>query len=233
MVHNSRRRSANPDGFRLRLLAGLVVTGALLLPAQALGRHATSRQPAAAGTAPKCRHVAYDNSADAPDAKGQQANQLDLVQTTLGLNKAHTKLRLVMTFKNLSRSIPSPGNYMAYELSWTNPSGDSGPNALDVSVTSSGITYSAGTQSGNVYTPSSTTSATGTFGHGPGGAIEIDAPLKGLKLKIGQVLRSPVANTYTGVASPVVDYGQGADSDSGASYKLGQPTCIDPEKHRA
>jgi hypothetical protein len=209
---------------------GLGAAAMFLVPARALGRHATSHPEAAAASASKCSYVSYDNKADAPDLRGQQANQLDVVKATLGLNRARTKLRLVMTFKNLSKTPPSPATYMDYQFSWTNPSGDRGPNALDASVTGGGVTYTAGTVSGSVYTPSSTTTATGTFGHGPGGAIEIDAPLRQLGLKVGQVLSQPVTNTYSGVSSPVVSYGQGSDSDTGAHYKLGQPTCIDPRR---
>lgn len=223
-----RRIAAGVRPTWFQLVLGLGAASALVVPAHALGRHSASRQAGAAASARKCSFVSYDTRPDAPDMRGNQANQLDLVRTTLGLNRTRTKLRLVMTFKNLSKTIPSPSNYMDYQFSWTNPSGDTGPNALDISVTRAGVVYTDGTVSGNVYTPASTNSASGTFGHGPGGAIEVDATLRALGLKVGQVLSSPVANTYAGVSSPVVSYGHGADSDPGANYRVGQPTCIDP-----
>jgi len=195
----------------------------LLIPAQALGRHS------AVASAPRCRFVSYESSADAPGPSGQQANQLDLVEVGLGLNRADTKLHLVMTIKNLSKRIPAPANYMAYQLQWTNPSGDKGPNAIDVSVDSSGkVTYSDGSVSGSLYTPSSTSAATGSFGSGPNGKIQVNVPLKELKLKVGQVLSSPITSSYAGVIAGGTSFARGSDSDPGRNYKLDQPTCVDP-----
>ncbi len=199
---------------------------ALFVPTQALGSSASARESSAGK--PTCRYLSYDPAADAPGPSGTQANQLDLVEVSLGLNKADTKLHLLMTVKNLSKRIPSPGDFMEYQLQWTNPAGDKGPDAIDVGVSSSGkVTYSDGSVSGNVYSASSTSSATGTFGSGPNGKIQVNVPLAELKLKVGQVLKSPIANSYDGVTAGGVSFARGSDSDTGSNYKLDQPTCAD------
>jgi hypothetical protein len=230
----------------LRLLAGTGLLLGLAVPAQALvARQSSSRSGTrsgqaapgsrrAAAAAPKCSSVYYDSSADAPDIEGQQTNNLDLVQTTLGLNRADTKLRVVMIIKNLSKKPPAPANDLDYQIYWTNPSGDTGPNALDAAVNGSGtVTYSAGTTTvvnGNTsYAASKAVSATGTFGSGPNGKVEIDVPLSQMGLKVGQVLTGPVAYTADGNSS--LGLGSIADRDpqtgGGNNYKVDQKTCID------
>lgn len=187
---------------------------------------------------PSCSYAFYDPSADAPDGfTGQQDDQLDLVQGTLGLNSAKTALRVVMNIRNLSKTIPTGSNYLDYEFFWTNPAGDSGPDAVDVQVDSSGnVTYTDGTESitnagGSTnyqFNPSSTSDATGSFGSGPNGAVEVDVPLSELHLTAGQVLSGPSAYTADGVNGQVTGLGFISDQDGpGNNYTVGQPTCID------
>jgi hypothetical protein len=216
---------------RLTLVVGLLT--ALVGPAQALGSSATHRSSAGK---PRCSYAFYDPKTDAPDPfTGQQENQLDLVQGTLGLNATHKKLRVVMSLKNLSKKVPTGSNFDSYDFYWTNPAGDKGPNAVEVGVSSSGaVTYSDGTESlvgGNFqYTPSTTSAATGKFGSGRNGTIEVDVPLSELKLKVGKVLSKPSAYSATGANAVVTSLGSVVDQDGpGHSYKLGQTTCIDRE----
>ncbi len=208
------------------IMLGLAVPAHALVPLTPRGQAAT----AAAG-APRCTYSFYDVKADAPGLSGQQANQLDLVEGVFGLNSAHTKLRVVMTIRNLSKAIPAPANYTDYLIYWTNPSGDSGPNAVDATVNSAGkVTFTDGTVTvvnGNTqYSASPTSSAIGRFGHGPNGKIEIDVPLSQLHLKVGNVLSRPVGETASGASGPVGSIGSVSDSDKGKAYKLGQATCI-------
>jgi hypothetical protein len=185
--------------------------------------------------------VFRDTKADAPDAfSGRQDNNLDIVQGTLGLNRGHTKLRVVMTFKNLSKTIAAPANFLSYLFYWANPAGDSGPNAVEATVDKSGkVTYSDGNVAvvnGNTnYTQSATTAAAGKFGHGPNGALEIDVPLTELHLRLGQALTQEVGSAGSGASSPFGSLSGTADSDGpkgSHKYKLGQPTCIDRERHK-
>ena len=184
---------------------------------------------------PSCSYAFYDASADAPDpVSGGQDDQLDLVQGTLGLSSDQKDLRIVMTIKNLSKTIPTESNYNDYEFYWTNPSGDTGPYAVDVQVSSSGtVTYADGTEtdtSGEIqFTRSATSAATGSFGSGPDGTIEVDVPLSELGLKVGDTLTGSSAYSATGDNVAVTGTGFIVDQDGpGNSYKLGQPTCIDP-----
>jgi hypothetical protein len=227
-----------------RMLVSAGVLLGLAVPAQAVvdrqssphSRASAARSSRQAG-APRCTYSFYDPKPDASGLSGQQANQLDLVEGVFGLNAKHTKLRVVVTIKNLSKSIPAPANYMDYEVYWTNPAGDSGPNAVDATVSKSGkVTFSDGTvtvvNNNTQYSPNATNSATGTFGHGPSGKIEFDVPLSALKLKVGKALGKPIGQTASGASSPAGSLGSVADSDQGKSYKLGQRTCIDPERRR-
>ncbi|HZU60184.1 MAG TPA: hypothetical protein VE983_04420, partial [Solirubrobacteraceae bacterium] len=188
---------------------------------------------------PSCSYAFYDPSSDAPDpTTGSQDDQLDLVQGTLGLDSTRTKLRVVMNIKNLSKTIPTGDNYLDYEFFWTNPSGDSGPDAVDVQVDSSGnVTYADGTEtvsntggSANYqFTPASNNAATGTFTPGPNGTVEVDVPLSALGLTAGQVLSGPSAYTATGDNAQATGLGFIVDQDGpGNNYTVGQPTCIDP-----
>jgi hypothetical protein len=239
------RRSVGTSRTRwLRLLAGaglmlgLAVPAAARVDGQGYSRSRARASEADGSTAPpKCSYAFYDASTDARDPfTGQQENQLDEVQGTLGLSSNHKRLRVVMSFKNLSKKIPTGSNFNSYDFYWTNPSGDTGPNAVEVQVSNSAaVTYSDGTEStvsGNFqYTPSSSSAATGKFGSGAGGKIEVDVPLSELKLKVGKVLAKPSAYAATGANGQVTSVGSVVDQDGpGHSYKLGQPTCIDPER---
>jgi hypothetical protein len=219
---------------RLALLFGVPL--ALAVPGLASATRSNAR---AAASSSSCAYAFRDTKTDAPDPfTGQQQNQLDLVQGTLGLNSTHKKLRVVMSFKNLSKKVPSGSNFNSYDFYWTNPAGDSGPNAVEVQVSSSGaVTYSDGTEStvgGNFqYAPSSSHVARGKFGSGPNAKIEVDVPLSELKLKLGNVLTKPSAYSATGANAQVTSLGSVVDQDGpGHKYKLGQPTCIDPERPR-
>src|SRR5438128_1438739 len=112
MLEVMRRVATGGRSGRLQLAVGIGSLLAIVVPAQALGSHATSKARASAASAPKCKYVFYDAKSDAPDPfTGKQDKQLDIVQGTLGLNPTHTKLRVVMTFKNLSKKIPAPANF--------------------------------------------------------------------------------------------------------------------------
>lgn len=224
---------------RNRLIAlalGPGFAAALIVPATAVGSSEGARQ---ASSNASCAYAFRDTKTDAPAPfTGQQQNQLDLVQGTLGLNSTRKKLRVVMSIKNLSKKVPSGSNFNSYDFYWTNPAGDRGPNAVEVQVSSSGsVTYSDGTEStvgGNFqYTPSSTSAAHGSFGSGRNGKIEVDVPLSELKLKVGKVLSKPSAYSATGANAHVTSLGSIVDQDGpGHNYKLGQPTCIDPARPR-
>ena len=184
---------------------------------------------------PACTYVFYDASADAPDPiTASQDDQLDLVQGTLGLSTDHTKLRVLMNIRNLSKTLPTGASSNDYQFFWSDPSGNTGPNAVDVQVDSSGnVTYQDGTEtvttaggsSNYQFTPSSTSKATGTFGSGPGGAIEVDVPLSELKLRLGDKLTA--VGAYTAADYPGLGFI--LDQDGPGSYTLGEPTCVDPE----
>lgn len=219
---------------RLVLLLGMPL--ALAAPGQA---NATRSDVRHASSSTACAYAFRDTKTDASDPfTGQQENQLDLVQGTLGLNASHKKLRVVMSFKSLSKKVPTGSNFNSYDFYWTNPAGDSGPNAVEAQVSDSGaVTYSDGTESmvgsNFQYNPSSTSAATGKFGSGPGGKIEVDVPLSELKLKLGKVLSKPSAYSATGANAQLTSLGSIVDQDGpGHRYKLGQPTCIDPERSR-
>lgn len=230
MPDGLRRFGAGVRTRRFHVLAGVGVTAAMVVPAQALGRHSTHAASHAAGSTPSCGYSWYDPKADAPSLSGQQANQLDIIEGAFGLNKADNGLRVVLTIKNLSKSIPAPGNYNDYQVRWTNPSGDKGPNAVDISVGSSGtVTFTDGTVTvvnGNTnYAKSSTTKATGKFGSGPNGKIEVDVPLSELHLKTGQTLGNPIGDAASGANPPGL--AGIADTDQGKLYKLDTRSCVD------
>jgi hypothetical protein len=192
---------------------------------------------AQSGSAPACTNAFYDSSADAPDGfNGQQDDQLDLVQGTLGLTPDHTKLRVVMNLRNLSKAIPTGSNYLDYEFYWNYNATTYG---VDVQVSSSGtVTYVDGTQtvttangtSNYQFNPNPNSTATGSFGSGPNGAIEVDVPLSEVgSPKIGEALTAPGAYTADGVNAQVTGLGFISDQDGpGKDYTVGQPTCIDP-----
>jgi len=195
---------------------------------------------------PSCTYVFYDPSADAPDGfTGQQDDQLDLVQGTLGLTPDHTELRVVMNIRNLSKTIPTGSNYLDYEFFWNyTPAGATSPTTygVDVQVDSSGnVTYADGTETVTTtqgttnyqFNPNANSKATGSFGSGQNGAIEVDVPLSDVgSPKLGDVLSQPGAYTADGINGQVTGLGFIADQDTGATnsnYTVGEPTCIDAE----
>jgi hypothetical protein len=192
---------------------------------------------------PACTYAFYDPSSDAPDGfTFQQDDQLDLVQGTFGMTPDGTKLRVVMKIKNLTKTIPSGSNYLDYEMFWNfTPAGAGSPTTygVDVQVDSSdNVTYQDGTETVTTtqgttnyqFNPNSSSGATGTFGSGPNGAIQVDVPLKDIgSPQLGDVLDGPGAYTADGVNAQVTGLGFIADQDGpGNSYTLGEPTCIDP-----
>jgi hypothetical protein len=191
---------------------------------------------------PACAYAFYDPSGDAPDGvTGAQDDQLDLIQGTFGLTPDNSKLRVAMTINNLSKTIPTGSNYLDYESFWNyTPAGASSPTtyAVDVQVDSSGnVTYQDGTETATTtngatnyqFNPNSSSHATGTFGSGPNGAIEVDVPLAEIgSPKLGDVLKGPAAYTADGVNAQVTGLGFIADqAGPGNDYPLGQSTCID------
>jgi hypothetical protein len=191
---------------------------------------------------PACKYVFYDPSSDAPDGfSSQQDDQLDLVQGTLGLTPDDSKLRVVMKIQNLDKAIPTGSNYLDYEFFWNyTPAGASSATtyAVDVQVDSSGnVTYQDGTEtvtttsgtSNYQFNPNSSSGATGTFGSGPNGEVEVDVPLADVgSPKLGDVLSGGSAYTADGVNAQVTGLGFIADQDGpGSSYALGDSTCID------
>ncbi len=192
---------------------------------------------------PACAYAFYDPSGDAPDGvSGEQDDQLDLIQGTFGLTPEDSKLRVVMTINNLSKTIPTGSNYLDYEFFWNHtPAGASSPTtyAVDVQVDGSGnVTYTDGTETATTtngttdyqFNPNSSSHATGTFGSGKDGAIEVDVPLADVgSPKLGDVLEGPAAYTADGVNAQVTGLGFIADqAGPGNDYTLGQSTCVDP-----
>lgn len=196
--------------------------------------------------APSCSYLFYDPSSDAPDGfSGSQDDNLDIVEGNFGLTPDGKDLRVVLSLKDLSTQIPSPSNYLDYEVYWNYaPAGGSTTTyAVDVQVDSSGnITYADGTEqitgTGSAtnyqFVPNSSSAATGSFGSGPNGAIEVDVPLADIgSPKAGDVLSAASAYTADGLSSPsspigATGYGTISDQDGpAAGYHLGQTTCID------
>jgi|GEM_PF-979527 len=190
---------------------------------------------------PKCSYLFYDPSSDAPDGfTGQQDDQLDIVEGNFGLTPDGTKLRVVLSLKSLSKKIPTGSNYLDYETYWDyTPPGATSPTvyAVDAQVNSSGqVTYTDGTMSVSTaggttnyqFVPNTSSTATGSFGSGPGGRVEVDAPLSQVgSPKVGSVLSSPGAFTADGINAVATGAGFIADQDGpGKSYTLGQATCL-------
>jgi hypothetical protein len=186
---------------------------------------------------PACTYAFYVGDPSAPDlVTGGDDQNLALVQGTFGLTPDGKDLRAVINLQNLSETPPQGSTMMDYEFYWTNPSGDTGPNAVDVQVDSLGnVTYQYGTETVTTtegeadYSFSETGAATGTFGSGKDGAIEVDIPLSELGLKAGEVLTAPSAYTAEGwglagnnLTGEIVD-----QAGPGNRYTVGQPTCID------
>ena len=124
-----------------------------------------------------------------------------------------------MSIANLSKDIPTGSNYLDYELYWNyTPAGASSPTtyAVDVQVDDTGaVTFADGTESvtqGNYqFTPNTSGHATGTFGSGKLGTIEVDVPLADIgNPKPGDAL--DVASAYTADGVNAVVTGRGASS---------------------
>src|SRR5947209_382381 len=93
------------------LAAGGVAAGSIVAAAAGPGRVL----PAAAA----CTPIFSDPSSDGTDITGTQQDQLDIVAFDFGLDTASSKLRVVMTMKNLSTTIPTGSNSMSYTQYWT------------------------------------------------------------------------------------------------------------------
>ena len=210
---------------RLALVVGLGVI------AVGAGAFATSGVRALHAVSAACTPGFADPSSDAQDAAtATQYDQLDIVQFDFGLDSTGTKLRTVMTIKNLSTTIPSDANGMTYTMYWTYNGTD---YATQASVGSTGaVTYSDGTISlagGNTnYTPNATSGATGSFGSGANGQVEIDAPLSDVGgPSNGQTLTATNAFTGSNVGANGSSFGQTIDADGpGNDYALGSTTCL-------
>jgi hypothetical protein len=212
------------------LLIGTVVAW-LAVPATATADSSGSGTPVCAIS---------DPNPDAQDpVTGTQSSQLDITAGDFSLSGNDLLIELGMA--HLSKTIPSDGTVLDYEVWWNNPPGHaSAPNAVDVQVNSQGnVTYQLGSIAQNSgasftiapeFSAGSPTLATGqadsfdTF-PGPGSnRIVVDVPLS--------ELGSPhIGDTLTGITA-VTDAGTTVyDQDGGAStnYTIGQTTCVDPE----
>ena len=192
--------------------------------------------------APNCSYLFYNASPSAPDPyTGAQDPQLAMVEGDMGLTGDHQSLRVVLTIQDLNKSTPTGTNFNDYTVFWNEtPAGASTPTtyAADVRVSSNGaVTYSDGTESETTaggqttysYTPSATSHATGSFGSGTDGKIEIDVPLSDIGNPApGAVLSGATAQSASGGDAAVTSFGFiSQTAGPGNSYSLGQPTCID------
>ena len=191
--------------------------------------------PAKSIPPPACAFALFDPNADAPDTAGGQDAQLDVTELDLGLTADGKSLRAVFTILNLNTVVPTPWTIIDYQAYW---SLGSTVYAVDAEVDKLGnVTYTDGTFQvvqnstvGNQYqfVPNPTSTATGTFGSGPSGKIEVDAPLSEIgSPSIGSVLSQPFAVTAESAGKGVASQGFIIDLDGpGNDYKLGQATCI-------
>jgi pseudomonalisin len=189
--------------------------------------------------APSCPYVFYDPKGDATDGFTlQQDDQLDLIEGDFGLTPDGKSLRVVMSIANLSKDIPTGSSYLDYEFYWNyTPAGASSPTpyAVDVQVDSSGnvtfadgtmtVTDTGGTQNYQ-FSANANGHATGSFGSGPNGRIEVDVPPADIgNPQPGDALKGGSAYTADGD----VAFGFIADqAGPGADYHLGDATCVDP-----
>jgi hypothetical protein len=187
---------------------------------------------------PSCNTLFWDPNPDAPDGfTGEQDDQLDIVEGDMGLTPDGQKLRVVLTIRDLSKEIPTGSNYLDYETYW-NWNGTT--YGVSVQVDSSGnVSYADGTMSvtdaggttNYQFNPNPNSTATGSFGSGPNGQIEVDVPLGEIgSPAAGDKLTAPGAYTADGVNAAVTGFGFIADQDGpGRDYTVGEPTCIDPQ----
>ena len=192
--------------------------------------------------APNCAYLFFNASPQAPDPyTGTQDSQLAMVEGDMGLTADKQSLRVVLTIQDLNKSTPTGTNFNDYTVFWnyTAP-GASTPTAyaVDVHVSSSGaVSYTDGTESETTaggqttysFTPNATSHATGTFGSGTDGKIEIDVPLSDIgNPAAGAVLSGATAQSASGADATVTSFGFiSQTAGPGNSYRLGQPTCID------
>ena len=232
MLDAVRRLTMRVRALRFHLLLGVGAAGLLTVPTAALGRHSSHAASHAPAGTPSCKFSWYDPSSDAPGPNKAQTNQLDLVEGNFGLDKSDKMLRIVVNVKKLSKTIPAPADVMTYDVYWTNPTGDTGPNAVDATVSITGaVTLTDGTMTiqpggGTLYTKNA--SVKGKFGSGPNGAIEWDVPLTALKLKLGQTLANPIGQAGWQAGNPGgPSAGNTSDKDPGKSYPLDSKSCLD------
>jgi hypothetical protein len=189
-------------------------------------------------SAPTCAYAFVDTAGDAPDSVTQsQDDQLDLLEGDFGLTSDGHHLRVVMTLNNLSKAIPTGATFLDYELWWNyKPAGAASPTvyAVDVQVDTSGnVTYADGTMTvtdaggttNYQFTPNPSSTATGTFGSGPKGRVEVDVPLSDVgSPPSGAALQGAQAYTADGTTPAlgfIVD-----QAGPGKDYKVGQTTCL-------
>ena len=179
----------------------------------------------------------YNGNPSAPDPiNGSQDSNLALVEGDLGLTLGSEHAPGVLTIQDLSKTMPTGANFLDYEFWWTNPSGDTGPDRgrragrqlrkrdLHRRDPDDHQRQRRGRKSS--FSPSSTSKATGTFGSGPDGKIEVDVPLSELGLGVGQTIAGPSAYTADGENLTVTSNGFIAQqAGPGNSYSLGEPTC--------
>jgi pseudomonalisin len=232
-----------PTGWGVPQLSGLIkdvthtqTTAAL---SNALPQGGQAEAFVAGPSPPTCEYSMWDPTSDATDAAtGLQEDQLDITQLTFGLTPDKTKLRVVFTIKDLNQTVPAPWTTNQYQA-WWSVNGGSTLFAVDAEVSAAGPprfsdgTFAivsapvAGSQYQFVQNPSST--ATGTFGSGPGGQIEVDAPLSEIgSPNLGDALTQPFATTAEVSGASSATQGFLIDLDGpGSSYKLGDTTCLD------
>ena len=172
-----------------------------------------------------CTPLFSDQSADSPaGTPSAQADNLDVVQFDMGLANSGATLRTAMTIKNLSKTLPSGRTVMGYTMYWTF-GGTIYATSADVDSTGT-VTYTSGTLTvvNNSPTYSGVNTVTGSFGSGPNGIVEIDAPLSGVGAPPpGSTLTGTHAYTGASAGAGGISAGQISDSDGpGLNYTLGQ-----------
>lgn len=110
--------------------------------------------------------------AEPPGAHGANP-QLNLLRGDFALTPDGQTLQVRLTLDNLSKTVPAPYQGNEYFGLWTYKGTTYYVNAeVDTSGT---VSYFYGTFAGNSYTPLG--SASGSFGGGPDGVVEVDVPL--------------------------------------------------------
>jgi hypothetical protein len=178
----------------------------------------------------------------------QQMDNLDIVEGDFGMT-ADGKLRAVLTIMNLDKTLAPGTGFNEYTMYWQKP-GDPTYYATDVTVDATGkVKYFVGTMTFTPstfgFTPSATATATGSFGSGRNGRVEVDVALSDIgSPKLGDVITTtggitsfstdfpaPIATT-AGNAGQAMDMDPGTDPTTGAPvggnpYTLGASTCLD------